>query len=99
MREAELSVKRLTGILNMEQRRVDESMAVGKDRVQGEVSAFARAHVSNSPTLVTLSWDRRDREWQVAPNRKLNLRDIRIHRRMESQAHVFTRVPQMAQIW
>merc|ERR1719440_13940 len=34
---AEASVKRLNGILNMEQKRVDESMAVGKDRVEGRI--------------------------------------------------------------
>jgi hypothetical protein len=36
-RDSEASVRRLGGILRMEQRRVDESMAIGKDRVDGKI--------------------------------------------------------------
>lgn len=66
--ESEHSVKRLTGILNMEQRRVDESMAVGKDRVQGKMRELAGTEEKSKFKLRRLNdeyraWQRRQREW------------------------------------
>lgn len=41
-RDAEVSVRRLIHILEMEQHRVDESMAIGKDRVQGKIQKLEK---------------------------------------------------------
>jgi len=67
-REAELSVKRLTGILNMEQRRVDESMAVGKDRVQGKIRELQGVEEKSKVKKAKLSeeykaWQRQQKAW------------------------------------
>lgn len=67
-REAELSVKRLTGILNMEQRRVDESMAVGKDRVQGKIRELEGVEEKSKVKKAKLSeeykaWQRQQKAW------------------------------------
>jgi len=67
-REAELSLKRLTGILNMEQRRVDESMAVGKDRVQGKIRELEDLQEKSKIKQAKLSeeygaWQRQQRAW------------------------------------
>lgn len=67
-REAELSVKRLSGILNMEQRRVDESMAVGKDRVQGKIRELEGVKEKSRVKRAKLSeeygaWQRQQRAW------------------------------------
>jgi len=67
-REAELSVKRLTGILNMEQRRVDESMAVGKDRVQGKLRELEGVKEKTKVRRAKLleeynAWQRQQRAW------------------------------------
>jgi len=67
-REAESSVKRLTGILNMEQRRVDESMAVGKDRVQGKIHELETVKEKTVAKEKKLSheyeaWQRQQRAW------------------------------------
>jgi len=67
-REAELSLKRLSGVLNMEQRRVDESMAVGKDRVQGKIRELEGLKEMSKSKQVKLSqeygaWQRQQRAW------------------------------------
>jgi len=67
-REAESSLKRLTGILNMEQRRVDESMAVGKDRVQGKIRELETVREKTVAKEKKLSheydaWKRQQRAW------------------------------------
>lgn len=67
-REAETSLKRLTGILNMEQRRVDESMAVGKDRVQGKIRELETVKETTMGKKKKLSheyesWQRQQRVW------------------------------------
>jgi len=66
--QAEVSVKRLTGILNMEQRRVDESMAVGKDRVQGKMRELEGVKEKTKKKQLKLSeeyraWQRQQRVW------------------------------------
>jgi hypothetical protein len=53
-REAETAVKRLTNIMNMEQRRVDESMAIGKDRVQGKIRELEGVKKRSSAQLSQL---------------------------------------------
>jgi len=67
-KDAEVSVKRLNGILNMEQKRVDESMAIGKDRVQGKIREFESVREKSKHKAVKLSeeygqWQRRQRAW------------------------------------
>lgn len=67
-KQAETSVKRLTSILTMEQRRVDESMAVGKDRVQGRIREVDAKRKNSSSTASRLrkeyaSWQERERAW------------------------------------
>jgi len=67
-KESEISVKRLNSILNMEQRRVDESMAIGKDRVQGKIRELEGVEAKSKVKASKLSedygaWQRRQRAW------------------------------------
>lgn len=60
--EAQAAVNRLTNILNMEQHRVDESMALSKDRVNGKINELEAA---KEETLEKLSKIKSEyMEWQ-----------------------------------
>jgi len=61
--QADVSVKRLQKILAMEQRRVDNSMAIGKDKVAGKIRAAEGLEKASEAKLVRLrnEFD----EWQV----------------------------------
>jgi len=63
VKDAEHSLKRLSGILNMEQRRVDESMAIGKDRVQGKVRELEGVEEKSKAKLGKLT--KEYSEWQM----------------------------------
>jgi len=67
-REAEASVKRLNHILNMEQSRVDESMAIGKDRVEGKIRELAKDEQKSHAMLDELKhkyidWQQTGSKW------------------------------------
>jgi len=67
--EAQAAVQRLTNILNMEQQRVDESMAVGKDRVNGKIREVEAAKDKTLDKLSKLKgayadWQQRQRAWR-----------------------------------
>jgi len=91
VQEAEFSVKRLSGILNMEQRRVDESMAVGKDRVRGKIRELDTLKQNTKIKEGKLSkeymtWQRSQRHWaaRVAANKQITREaasDYAIHQR------------------
>merc|ERR1719277_1892003 len=66
--QAEASKKRLTSIMSMEQRRVDESMAIGKDRVMGKLRELEHAKKRSFAKLAKLKqeyaeWQGRGRAW------------------------------------
>lgn len=75
-REAKASVKRLKHIMHMEQKRVDESMALGKDKVQGKMHKVEAAETASNEKLANLK--REFAEWQeqqgVWANRIENLK-------------------------
>jgi len=60
--QADASVKRLTRILSAEERRVDESMTVGKDRVQHKLRQLEEAQKKSKAKLTMLR--REYAEWQ-----------------------------------
>lgn len=67
-RTSEASVQRLEGILKMEQRRVDESMAIGKDRVDGKIRRLESHKDKYKNKLSHLSdkyhaWQMQQRDW------------------------------------
>jgi len=67
-KNAEISLQRLNGIMNMEQRRVDESMAIGKDRVQGRIRELEGVREKSKRKASKLSedyaqWQRRQHAW------------------------------------
>jgi hypothetical protein len=77
-RESKISVRRLNGILNMEQKRVDESMAIGKDRVQGKIRELEGVEERSKLKAAKLSedyrgWQRRQQNWaaRVAANKQI----------------------------
>jgi hypothetical protein len=61
-KQAEVSVKRLEQILSMEQRRVDESMAIGKDRVNGQIQKLKGSEEDSKEDLAKLRL--KYRKWQ-----------------------------------
>lgn len=66
--EQEKSVKRLRSILRMEERRVDESMAIGKDRVRGRINELEAIKRKSASHMVKLSkeytsWQEKQRAW------------------------------------
>jgi len=75
-REAKASVKRLNHIMHMEQKRVDESMAIGKDKVQGKMRKVEAAEKASNEKLANLKQE--FAEWQdqqgVWANRIENLK-------------------------
>jgi len=62
-REAAASVNRLTHILNMESSRVDESMAIGKDRVLGKIKQLEARKAKSSTKHQTLQ--HQYAEWRI----------------------------------
>lgn len=66
--EAQKSVKRMRSILSMEEKRVDESMALGKDRVDGSIQKLQAKKLKSSSKINTLkkeygTWEGRERVW------------------------------------
>jgi len=51
MQQSKASVERISNILNMEQRRVDDSMAHGKDRVQGKIRELEKIKTRSTAHL------------------------------------------------
>jgi len=67
-KNAEISLKRMNGIMNMEQKRVDESMAIGKDRVQGKIRELEGVREKSKRKASKLredygQWQRRQQAW------------------------------------
>lgn len=78
LKDAKHSLKRLDGILNMEQRRVDESMALGKDRVQGKIRELETTKEKTQVKLAKLSkeyraWQEQQKTWarEVSARKKV----------------------------
>jgi len=74
--QAEASVKRLNHILHTEQKRVDESMAIGKDKVQSKMRRVEEKEKESNEKLASLK--KEYAEWQdqqgVWANRIANLK-------------------------
>jgi hypothetical protein len=77
-REAKVAKKRLESILKMEQRRVDEAMAIGKDRVQGKIHELESKEEDSKLKLSGImqkysSWQGTQRKWakQLASTKQI----------------------------